>query len=647
MIILGLHFGHDAAATIIRDGVVKSYVHRERFTRVKHALGIDINTVDLALRHARVTVREIDCVAVSSTQCIELLLDEPRIDIQYTTSDQFDRPMTLGAQLRGADHNSIAATGSSILLDLVYDKRASQTYLSQFYRRVFPEHQGRPRSQFVSIPWVDTFYSAQSWSKPLGLRELAMVVPVVSDRLRYGFHIPIKVVLDGHSIPGYAIHHHLAHAANSYYSSDFVEAAIMTHDGFGLLPGYHSGMYYLGRAEGIYPLGPHHLMAGYVYEHVSRTLGLGVVGGSGKLMGLAGYGVPRFFSRDFVGNFYDFSAKFREVSRNWVLHCRRSAQALDYDLGGYADPTQATSAVNADIAASTQQVFEATMYEAVEGLKRQLTNAHLPISNLCLSGGTALNCPSNSAIAASDLFEQVFIDPACDDSGIAVGAALAAYHSILGYPRTLNRTTPYLGHSYSDEEVDQALALVGSVVEVDDCLNPAVRAAADVAEGQIVAWFEGRSESGPRALGHRSILADARKLDNVGRVNAIKGREDWRPFGPAVLVEHAPDWFENVPNPSPFMLFNARVRSDLVPAVTHVDNTARLQTVDESCGMFFDVLQAFYVSTGVPVLLNTSFNGPGEPIVETPVDALRAFLTQGIDVLYLTGRRIIKAQWRP
>lgn len=644
MIIVGLHFGHDGAVAVVRDGEIRSYILRERINRTKHALGLDMDTIERALTAAEITPDEIDCVAVSSTQCVEMIIDNPeRLDIRYVTEDPFGRPMTLATRFSGYDHQAIAATNSSTLLDFLYDKRLSQTFSGQSYRKLFPVHYGRQRETFHSIPWLDTFVINEPWEAPTGLRDLGDIEPEVSESLRYAFHVPVAVMLDGRQIPGYAVHHHLAHAANSFYNSGFDEAAIMTHDGFGLLPGYHSGMFYLGKGESIYPLWPHHLTIGYLYEHVANTLGLGVGGGSGKLMGLAPYGRPAFFNQRFVGNVHDFQGKFRDVSESWVTHCRRSARMMGYDDTEYADPAYATAPINADIAASTQRLFEVTRLAAVRSLKLQLQNANLDVSMLCLSGGTALNCPSNSDIAASGVFRGIYVDPACDDGGIAIGAALAAYHSILGRPRRHNATMPYLGKNYSTNEVDAAISSVIRNVTVVDCLNPAESAALDLQNDLVIGWFEGGSECGPRALGHRSILADPRRAHNWPRLNRVKRREPWRPFAPAVLMNYADEWFEEVPLPAPYMLFNAIVRGTLLPAVTHVDRTARLQTVDESCGVYFQLIQEFYLLTGVPVVINTSLNAPGEPIVETPEDALEVFLSSEIDVLYLEGRRLVRS----
>lgn len=188
----------------------------------------------------------------------------------------------------------------------------------------------------------------------------------------------------------------------------------------------------------------------------------------------------------------------------------------------------------------------------------------------------------------------------------------------------------------------QRLGAVGNAIQWQSCNDAALSAAEDLAADRVIGWFEGRSEIGPRALGHRSILADARRSANWARVNALKGREAWRPFAPAVLESEAEKWFLGLPASSPYMLFTGIVRSHDLPAITHVDGSARVQTVDPSCGEFFRVIQFFHALTGVPVILNTSFNGPGEPIVEAPEDALN-FLTQSdLDVLYIGGIRVTR-----
>jgi carbamoyltransferase len=652
--VLGLQFGHDAAAAVVQDGRVRSYVPRERYCRIKHAMTLDVGTIETAITQAGMSVGDIDCVAITSTQRIELVIREPdRLDIRYRGRDPFERPVAALDRFAGSDHAAIAATGSRLLLDMLYGGRFADTNVASDYAKAFPEHAVLSRDALGAVPWLDTYLVEPAWDSGLRLAQLGDVTPTVSERHRYGFHVPVSVRLDDHELPGYAIHHHLAHAASSYYQSGFGSAGVLTHDGFGTASiataDCNSGMFYLGEGAALYPLWPHRLTAGFLYEHVAYRLGLGVVGGAGKLMGLAAYGQPRFFDPGFVGNSQDFDGRWADMPEAWVAHCREAAGRQGYDTAPFGDPGQATAAVNADTAASTQLLFEAIRQAAVNGLDRQLRNAGRPQTALCLSGGTALNCPSNTAIANSGRFSRVFVEPACDDSGIAVGAALAAYHSVLDHPRPTpaRPATAYLGRRYSDHAVTRALALVDPGVAVSHPADAAAQAAADVAAGLIIGWCEGRAEAGPRALGHRSIVADPRDRGMWARVNQIKGREWWRPLAPAVLGEHAAEWFTGGPLPSPHMLFNFQVRRAGLPAVTHLDRTARIQTVGPETGGFHRLLSEFHRRTGVPVVLNTSFNGPGEPIVETPTDAVDCFVRLGLDVLYLNGRRVVRTGAEP
>ena len=216
------------------------------------------------------------------------------------------------------------------------------------------------------------------------------------------------------------------------------------------------------------------------------------------------------------------------------------------------DPDRVTEPINADIAASTQLLFEETYLAAVRALARMLTAGGDGTTNLCLSGGTALNCPSNSRIWREGPFENVFIEPTCDDGGLAIGAALHVHHNLLDnpLPQTTAHATPYLGGRYSEEDVEDALARADGI-SWSSPEDAATAAAEDLLADKVIAWFEGGSEAGPRALGHRSILADVRPRENWRRVNKVKGREPWRPFAPIVLAEKAGDWFEGVRYPRP------------------------------------------------------------------------------------------------
>jgi carbamoyltransferase len=376
---------------------------------------------------------------------------------------------------------------------------------------------------------------------------------------------------------------------------------------------------------------------------VGGNLNLGIIGQAGKLMGLASWGQPRFFGREFVGNWVDFKrgrSAESDYRKDWFEHCLALAEGMGYDLSHLGDKEHMTAPINADIAASTQKLFEECISAAVEALYDTLSESGVRTLNLCMSGGTALNCPANSVVWQRGRFWNVFVEPGCDDSGIAIGAALALYHNVFDQPlpeRTENyQMSPYLGQSISKDDILIALKQRENRLNIE-LQNDVSAIAKELASNKVVAWFDGRSEIGPRALGHRSIFADPRNEENWSRVNRIKGREMWRPLAPAVLEEESKKWFRGAPIPSPYMLFTASVKSSTVPSITHVDGSARVQTVNKSAGSFYALLQEFYKITGVPIILNTSFNGPGEPIVETPQEALAFFLNSECDLLWLEG----------
>ena len=299
-----------------------------------------------------------------------------------------------------------------------------------------------------------------------------------------------------------------------------------------------------------------------------------------------------------------------------------------------------------DIAASAQWVFEQSILQVTRDFAIALIETGQQLPRLCLGGGGALNCPANTLVNDDGLFAEVLVPPACDDSGLPVGAAQAVVHDVFGVRREVQghagAASAYRGMAYSRADLERALSGVSGQVLVEDMPDPAADAGRLIAAGAIVGWFEGRSEIGPRALGHRSLLVDPRSASNWQRMNHLKRREAWRPFAPAVLKERAGDWFTGGPTSSPHMLFTAKVRNDRLPAITHVDGSARIQTVGDDAGEFRRVIEAFNAHTGVPVLLNTSFNGPGEPIVETPADAVRFLTTTSLDALYVDGVKITR-----
>lgn len=646
-LILGLHFGHDAAASIIKNGEVIAYVMRERIARIKHALGLDKRTIDAVLQQANVSLPDISFIAISSTQRKELIFSEHELfKVSLEKHENHQGESSLSESFKPELNRDL----NDYLLKPEF--RKSQAY--EIYSLFYPEVEQTPDAIANASGWMDRYIDSPLWSEEKGLEDIAgsdFSAFIETDEFRHGFHYPVTVELMGHAFAGYFIHHHMCHAACSYYTSSFDSAAILTHDGHSRPATYNVGMFYYGQGHKIYPLVPHHLFLGALYDHVGIKLNLGHIGPAGKLMGLSSWGNNCFSLDGFVGNWYDFmrqhnTEEYREL---WFKHCIEQAKAQGYDLSPLGDKTQMTAPINVDIAYSTQKLFEQIYLKAVNSVYQGLENSGIFESNLCLSGGTALNCPSNSVVWQESAFTNLSIEPCCDDSGVAIGAALALYHNVLDNPRTSTKNggglNPYLGQNYDQVDLEQELqTFTGLTAEKlgVSAEEAAQFAAKELSENKVVGWYEGQSEVGPRALGHRSILANPKVAGNWQHVNGIKKRELWRPFAPVVLEEESEHYFTNVPIPSPYMLFNAQVDSDVIPAVTHVDGSARIQTAGQACGGYYQVLKTFKTLTGVSVLMNTSLNGPGEPIVETPFDALRFFNDSELDVLYINGWRVVK-----
>lgn len=646
MIILGLHFGHDASVAVLRDGEIVSCVSRERQTRVKHAMTLDVKTIFKALEDANVTREQIDFCAITSTQGIELIIDDPKeVSILFDSKNLSNIPCTM-------DIDIVPTLSRGVLPSLFSEDESNKSsiYTKNLYLKFFPEYQSFKSYKTEFSGWIDEYVNDDRWHPPKTLKTLSstpLSSTVKNDFLRYGFHYPASIILQGTLIPAFFINHHACHAASSYYQSGFDKAAILVQDG-GSGIGCDSGMFYFAEENRIYPIAPHHSIMGVLYDLVAFFMNLGQ-SSAGKLMGLAAYGKPAFYDSKFLGNRNDFINMTHQmdatsIAEYWLHHCLSLAKELGYDLQPFGDTEKMTSPINIDIAASTQKMFEENTLILTEVLHNYLRQNGIVVDGLCLSGGTALNCPSNSRIYREGRFKKVFVEPGCDDSGLAIGAALSCYHNLLDRPilktRNRNLNSPFLGPRVAESDIFSAIEYFKEYIHCEKVSDCAVDAAHELVNNQVIGWFYGRSEIGPRALGHRSILADARDEKNWERVNKIKKRELWRPFAPAVLESEAEKWFSGGPMPSPYMLFNAILKSKEIPAITHVDGSARIQTVNENDGAFYGLLLKFFEITGVPILLNTSFNGPGEPIVETPLDAIRFFIDSELDFLYLNSYKI-------
>jgi carbamoyltransferase len=451
----------------------------------------------------------------------------------------------------------------------------------------------------------------------------------------------------------HAVEHHLAHAASAFFVSPFEEAAVLSLDGFG---DFASAMLARGSAETLEVRGrvlfPHSL--GIFYTAMTQWLGFPHYGDEGKVMGLAPFGDPEQFLPTMrriavtdgdvfrLGLEY-FTHHSHGVEMTWESGSptvgRIFSDRLCEDLGPPREPEEEISSRHVDAAAALQARLEELVLHVVGALARSTGSR-----NLCLAGGVALNAVANGRIRPETPFEELYVQPAAGDSGTAVGAAFHVWHEKLRGRRGFVMKHAYTGPRFDDASIELAIANAGVEANLvaDEELFPAV--AERLAAGDVVGWFQGRMELGPRALGNRSILADPRRTEMKGILNArVKHREPFRPFAPSVMSGSTGEWFEQSYE-SPFMVLVYGVRPEkreLVPAITHVDGTGRLQTVEQDVSpRYHRLLADFERLTGVPMLLNTSFN-ESEPIVMSPEDALETFAKTRIDVLVL-GNYVVR-----
>lgn len=595
MNILGLSaFFHDSAAAILRDGRIVAAAEEERFSRQKHDDRFPSRATRFCLDEAGITLSELDGVV--------------------------------------------------------------------FYEK--------PLLKFERLLETSLAYA------PRGFRSFLTAMP---HWLQKKLHLPREIdaglsrALGGtYTGPIFFTTHHESHAASAFYPSPFEESAILTLDGVGE---WTTASWGIGRANAIslqeemrFPHSP-----GLLYSAFTTYCGFRVNSGEYKLMGLAPYGVPRF--QDLI---LERVVRLHEDGSFWLDqsyfgYCdglRMTNAKFDALFGGPArNPESPLTQREMDIAASIQFVTEEIVLRMARHVHRRTGQR-----NLCMAGGVALNCVANGRLLREGPFERMWVQPASGDSGGALGAALAYWHNHLGKPRTAvpgdAQRGSYLGPEYSDTDVRAQLDRLGAVYETLADAPLAEAIAAELATGKIVANFAGRAEFGPRALGHRSILGDPRDPSMQRRMNvAIKFRESFRPFAPAVLEGRQRAWFD-LDAESPYMLIVAPVaaahqrtlaaadaevtgiaklkvlRSD-VPAITHVDGSARVQTVDAARSpRFHAILSAFERLTGCPVLVNTSFNIRGEPIVHDPSDAYRCFMFTDIDAL-VVGNQLLRKEAQP
>jgi carbamoyltransferase len=590
--ILGLSaYYHDSAACLVRDGDIVAAAQEERFTRKKHDADFPANAVAYCLREAGITMADVDYVGF------------------------YDKP-------------------------LLKFERLIESYLGV---------------------------------APQGLRSFLLAMPVwLKDKIFTRKQILKQ--LDGFEGEVLFTEHHESHAASAFYPSPFREAAVLTMDGVGE---WATSSYGIGRENTLELLAelhyPHSL--GMLYSAFTYYTGFKVNSGEYKVMGLAPYGVPRFVERilDRVVELKD-DGSFKLDMRyfNYLQGLTMTGPAFDELFDGPPrKPESPLTQREMDLAASIQVVTEEVMLKMARHVQRE-TGAE----NLCLAGGVALNCVGNGRLLREGPFRRIWIQPAAGDAGGAVGVALAIHHKVLGNARRAysegdGMRGSYLGPADSDADIETFLRSVGAVYErsADEAALVDV-AARLLADEKVVGWHQGRMEFGPRALGGRSILGDPRstKMQSVMNLK-IKYRESFRPFAPSVLREHVHEWFE-LDVDSPYMLLVADVRPEhripmtdaqqklfgieklnvprsTIPAVTHVDYSARIQTVHrETNPRYHALLSRFHELTGCPVVVNTSFNVRGEPIVCSPRDSWLCFMRTEMDALVI-GSFVLRKEQQP
>lgn len=593
MNILGIScFFHDAAAALIQDGMVTAAAEEERFSRIKHDSNFPLRAVEFCLRTSKLRAEDLDWV---------VFYEKPLV--------KFDR----------------------ILMSTL------ATFPRSF--RVFRESM---------IKWLNE----KLWVKGL----LRKRVGIPSERILF-------------------CGHHLSHASSAFYCSPYDEAAVLTVDGVGE---WATATFGAGRDRTIELMGeirfPHSL--GLLYSAFTAFLGFEVNEGEYKVMGMAPYGTPRYsdevkklvrleddgaFSLD-MGYFCyhhspdkTFNGRFERLfgpPRDRASHFFTEASGYPPYFGD--KPSNYTELCRrnqhyADIAASIQLVTEEVLLAMARALHRRTG-----LNRLCLAGGVGLNSVANGRILRETPFEELYVQPSAGDGGGAIGAALHVYHAVLGHPRKFVMEHAYFGEQHTEADIQKFLDETGISYEyIGDDGRLTERVVDALVNGKVVGWSQGRFEWGPRALGNRSILADPRRSDMKDLINMkIKFREPYRPFAPSVLVEHAEEYYD-LPQPSRhyparFMLLVADVKKskrDAIPAPTHVDGTGRLQTVfQETNPRYYRLIETFGEATGVPILLNTSFNLKGEPIVNSPAEAFATFSRSGMDLLVLDHFIVDKRQ---
>jgi carbamoyltransferase len=493
------------------------------------------------------------------------------------------------------------------------------------------------------LKFFDRILSTYFKTWPLGLRQYQMAM---QEWMHTKLWIPQQIEKElGYKGKIFYVQHHESHAASSFYCSGFEDATTVTVDGVGewatTTIGYGKGKKLDLKKEIHFP---HSL--GLLYSAITYYIGFKVNSAEYKVMGLAPYGEPKYVDqfRELITIKDDGSFNLNMKYFTYEHGLKMTGKKIETLFGQPTrKPESDLTQFHKDIAASVQKITEEAMLKICKHAKEIC-----PSDNLCLAGGVALNCVANGEILRSGLFKDIFIQPAAGDAGGALGVALAVWHKKFDGQRSPRINDVFWGTEYSDDAIRSLLDAEGLPYESLD-ESTLIDRVSSLLEGEnVIGWFQDRMEFGPRALGNRSIIADARNKANWKKVNLkIKFREDFRPFAPTVLEENTSEYFA-LDCESPYMLLVADVhpeKREVIPAVTHVDGSARIQTINEAQNpKYYNLIKAFREKTGCAVIINTSFNVRGEPIVESPKDALNCFLNTHMDYLVMGNILIEKSK---
>ena len=584
--ILGISaFYHDSAATILVDGKIIAAAQEERFTRIKHDSNYPFNAVDFVLKFAGLKLEEVDSI---------IFYEKPFLKFE----------------------------------------RLLETY----------------------VAFAPKGFKSFCKAMPIWLRDKLFQKKILFNELQKHD----KNFKDKKKI--YFSDHHLSHAASAFFPSPYEEAIVLTADGVGE---WATTTVAIGKSNNLEIKKeihfPHSL--GLLYSAFTYYVGFKVNSGEYKLMGLAPYGQP-IFEEKILQNLIDIKddGTFR-LNQKYFNYSTGLTMTNNNFHNLFEQPPRNASSdkltqFHMDIAASIQKVTEDIMIKLAKSLKNEFN-----IPNLCLAGGVALNCVANGKILKEKIFDNIWVQPAAGDAGGSLGAALALWHLELQHKRIINPNDDmqgsYLGPEYTQDEIEEELLKAGAVFEVIEENELIEKTVENLSSGEAIGWFQGRMEFGPRALGARSILGDPRSSEMQKNLNLkVKYRESFRPFAPAILREDLNKWFD-IDTDSPYMLMVADINSKKIitmtdkeenlfgieklnvkrseiPAVTHVDYSARIQTVHKETNLkYFKLLSKFKEKTGCPILVNTSFNVRGEPIVNTPLDAFNCFMGTELDKLVI------------